>query len=307
MTTDAIIETFGLSKIYKLKGKDKYITALDDVNISIKKGEVFGLLGPNGAGKTTLIQILTTLLQPTSGYALIDGYHLIKDAIKVKSNVALMLGSDMLYYRITAYDNLKFFCKLYKVPNYEQKIKNITNLLGIEDWLNQYVEKLSSGMKMKLALCRTLLLERDILFLDEPTLGLDVKTIALFVDIIKNLDHTIIFTSHDLSVVEKLCDRIAFINEGEILNIGTQDEVKGLIESEIKIEITITNRKQELISELKNYNFIADITHQRKNIILISLKERAYYKNLFQLLGNYNIIKIKEIETSLEDLFLRTY
>ena len=304
---DIVIETFDLTKIYYLKGKKKHIKALDNINISIKRGEIFGLLGPNGAGKTTLIQILTTLLQPTSGYALIDGLHILKHSNKVKSKVALMLGSDMLYYRITSYDNLKFFCKLYKVPNYKQKIRNITNLLGIEDWLNQYVEKLSSGMKMKLALCRTLLLERDILFLDEPTLGLDVKTITLFVDIIKNLDHTIIFTSHDLSVVEKLCDRIAFIDEGEILSIGTQDEVKGLIESEIKIEITITNRKQELISELKNYNFIADITHQRKNIILISLKERVYYKNLFQLLGNYNIIKIKEIETSLEDLFLRTY
>ncbi len=304
---DTVIETFDLTKIYSLKREKKHVKALNNVNISIKRGEIFGLLGPNGAGKTTLIQILTTLLQPTSGYALIDGLHILKHSNKVKSKVALMLGSDMLYYRITAYDNLKFFCKLYKVPNYKQKIRNITNLLGIEDWLNQYVEKLSSGMKMKLALCRTLLLERDILFLDEPTLGLDVKTITLFVDIIKNLDHTIIFTSHDLSVVEKLCDRIAFIDEGEILSIGTQDEVKGLIESEIKIEITITNRKQELISELKNYNFIADITHQRKNIILISLKERAYYKNLFQLLGNYNIIKIKEIETSLEDLFLRTY
>ena len=213
MTTDTIIETFGLSKIYHLKGKDKNIKALEDVNISIKKGEIFGLLGPNGAGKTTFIQILTTLLHPTSGYALIDGYHLIKEAKNVKSKVALMLESDMLYYRLTAYDNLKFFCKLYKVSNYQQKINDMVKLLGIEDWLGQYVEHLSSGMKMKLALARTLLLERDILFLDEPTLGLDVKTVNLFIEIIKNVESTVIFTSHDLSVVEKLCDRIAFINE----------------------------------------------------------------------------------------------
>ena len=136
MKEDMIIETFGLSKIYHLKGKDKNIKALEDVNISIKRGEIFGLLGPNGAGKTTLIQILTTLLHPTSGYAIIDGYHLIKDAKKVKSKVALMLESDMLYHRITAYNNLKFFCKLYRVPNYEQKIHEMTKLLGIEDWLD---------------------------------------------------------------------------------------------------------------------------------------------------------------------------
>ena len=305
MTTDTIIETFGLSKIYHLKGKDKNIKALEDVNISIKKGEIFGLLGPNGAGKTTFIQILTTLLHPTSGYALIDGYHLIKDAKKVKSKVALMLESDMLYYRLTAYDNLKFFCKLYKVSNYQQKINDMVKSLGIEDWLGQYVEHLSSGMKMKLALARTLLLERDILFLDEPTLGLDVKTVNLFIDIIKNLESTIIFTSHDLSVVEKLCDRIAFINEGKILKIGTQDEIKNLAGSEIKVEISLAGKKQELISELHSHNFITDVSDQRKNGILVRLKERTYYKDLLSLLSNYEILKIKEVETSLEDLFLK--
>ena len=300
-----IIETFDLSKIYHLKGKNKNIKALEDVNISIKKGEIFGILGPNGAGKTTLIQILTTLLHPTSGYALIDGYHLIKDAKKVKSKVALMLESDMLYHRITAYDNLKFFSKLYRVPNYEQKIHEMTKSLGIEDWLDQYVEHLSSGMKMKLALARTLLLERDILFLDEPTLGLDVKSVNLFIDIIKNVESTVIFTSHDLSVVEKLCDRIAFINEGKILKIGTQEEIKNLVGSEIKVEIYLACKKQELISELQSHNFITDVSDQQMNGILVYLKERTYYKDLLSLLSNYEILKIKEVETSLEDLFLK--
>jgi len=305
--TDKIIETFGLSKIYYLKGKDKHVNALDDVNISIKKGEIFGLLGPNGAGKTTLIQILTTLLRPTSGYAIIDGYHLLKNTKKVKSKVALMLESDMLYYRLTAYDNLKFFCKLYKVSNYQQKINDMVKLLGIENWLKEYVEKLSSGMKMKLALARTLLLERDILFLDEPTLGMDVKTVNLFIDMIKNVENTIIFTSHDLSVVEKLCDRIAFINEGKILKIGTQEEIKNLSGSEIKVEISLACKKQELLSELHSHDFIIDITEQQKNGFLVHLKEKAYYKDLLSILSNYEIMKIKEVEPALEDLFLRMY
>ena len=287
MTADMIIETFNLSKIYHLKGKDKNIKALEDVNISIKKGEIFGILGPNGAGKTTFIQILTTLLHPTSGYALIDGYHLIKDAMKVKSKVALMLESDMLYYRITAHDNLKFFCKLYRVTNYEKKIDDMTKLLRIEDWLDQYVEHLSSGMKMKLALARTLLLERDILFLDEPTLGLDVKTVNLFIDIIKNVESTIIFTSHDLSVVEKLCDRIAFINEGKIIKIGTQEEIKDLAEFGIKVEISLNTKIKDLFSELSNQSYITEINEERKNKIIIRLKERKNYKDLFNLLRNY--------------------
>jgi len=160
-------------------------------------------------------------------------------------------------------------------------------------------------MKMKLALARTLLIERDILFLDEPTLGLDVKTVNLFIDIIKNVESTIIFTSHDLSVVEKLCDRIAFINEGKIIKIGTQDEIKNLAESEIKIEITLTSQKKKLISELYSHDFITDITEIRENGVIIRLKARVYYKDLLTLLSNYEITKIKEIETSLEDLFLK--
>lgn len=303
--TDTLIETFNLSKIYYLKGKERFIKALDNVNLTIKKGEIFGLLGPNGAGKTTLIQILTTLLRPTSGYALIDGYHLLKDPISVKAKVALMLESDMLYYRITAYANLKFFCKLYDVQNYSQKINQMAKRLGIENWLDQLVEKLSSGMKMKLALCRTLLLERDILFLDEPTLGMDVNTIALFVDIIKSFKGTIILTSHDLSVVEKLCDRIAFINQGRIINIGTQEEVKSLIESDINIEISLRHQKQELLSDLQKQDFIIEITEPRKDLIHIRLKERSNYRTLLELLSNYDIMKIREVETSLEALFLK--
>ncbi len=304
--TDKIIETFGLSKIYHFK-KKKNVNALDDVNISITKGEIFGFLGPNGAGKTTFIQILTTLLRPTSGYAIIDGYHLLKNTKKIKSKVALMLEKDMLYYRLTAYDNLKFFCKLYKVSNYQQKIIDMVKLLGIENWLKEYVEKLSSGMKMKLALARILLLERDILFLDEPTLGMDVKTVNLFIDIIKNIESTIILTSNDLSVVEKLCHRIAFINEGKILKIGTQEELIKLAGSEIILEITISSKKQELISKLNSYNFITNIIELRKNVVLVHLKERAYYKDLLNLISDYEIMKIKEVETTLEDLFLRMY
>ena len=303
--TETLIETFNLSKTYYLKGKERIIKALDNVNLTIKKGEIFGLLGPNGAGKTTLIQILTTLLRPTSGYALIDGYHLLKDPISVKAKVALMLESDMLYYRIKAYDNLKFFCKLYDVQNYKQKINQMAKRLGIENWLDQLVEKLSSGMKMKLALCRTLLIERDILFLDEPTLGMDVNTIALFVDIIRNFKGTIILASHDLSVVEKLCDRIAFINQGKIINIGTQDEVKELIESDINIEISLRQQKQELFSDLQKQDFIIEITEPRKDLVRIRLKERSNYRTLLELLSNYDIMKIKEVETSLEKLFLK--
>ena len=301
---DDIIKTVNLTKIYKLKGRKKEIKALNNINLTIKEGEFFGLLGPNGAGKTTLIQILTTITQPTEGYALIDGYNVVKQPKKVKPLIGLMLESEMLYYRITGYDNLKFFCKIYKIPNYRKKIKKITEEFGLYNWLNQYVNHYSSGMKMKLALCRTLLLDRRILLLDEPTLGLDVKSINFIVKKLKTLNKTIFLTSHDMSVVEKLCHRIAFINNGNILKIGNKNEIKKLMQSQIQIYIEINKNKKELIQELNKQNFVQEIVENNDGIkVLIS--SRDFYNNLLLILGNYPIIRVNEPELSLEELFLK--
>ena len=299
-----IIETFDLTKTYKLKGGKKEIRALKNINLSVKAGEIFGLLGPNGAGKTTMIQILTTLIQPTSGYAIIDGYNILKNPIKAKNRIALMLSSKMIYRRKTAYDNLKFFCKIYSVQNYKEKIDHMVEEFGLKEWLNQYVEKFSSGMKMKLALCRTFLLERKILFLDEPTAGVDVESVSFIVDKIQNSGCTIFLTSHDMGVVEKLCNRIAFLNQGSVLKIGTKEEIRQLEQTEINIEISVKNNKNKLKIELNQQDFISNLIDTNKGFI-ISLKSRNNYKELILILGKYNIFKIKELDLSLEDLFLK--
>jgi ABC-2 type transport system ATP-binding protein len=299
-----VIETIDLTKIYKLKGKKMEIRALNNVNLSIKEGEIFGLLGPNGAGKTTLIQILTTITQATSGYAIVNGYDVTLHPKKVKSLIGLMLAGDMLYYRITGYDNLKFFCKIYKIPHYKEKIEIIAKEFGLTRWMNQYVEFYSSGMKMKLALCRTLLLERPILFLDEPTLGLDVKSTNFIIDKLRSLNKTILLTSHDMSVVEKLCDRIAFINLGNILKVGTKNEVKTLIQSQIKIHVEIKDSKPKLKEDLVKLDYIGDV-FEGPNGLDIILKKREFYKNLLEVLNNYEVLRINEPDLSLEELFLK--
>lgn len=301
---NSIIETIDLTKVYKLKNNAEGFKALDNVNISINEREIFGLLGPNGAGKTTMISILTTLIQPTSGYATIDGFNIIKNPEKAKSRVALMLESDMLYFRITAYDNLKFFCKIYNVPNYREKITTMAKEFGIYSWLNQNVENFSSGMKMKLALCRTLLLDRKILFLDEPTLGLDVKTLNFVVNKIKEVNKTIFLTSHDMNVVEKLCSRIAFIDKGAIIRIGTKEYIQKLMQLENKIEIDIEKNKNLLKYELKELNYIDDVVDTKKGLIII-LNNRLNYKDLLLILSKYPILKVKEHDYSIEELFLK--
>ena len=301
---NTIIETFDLSKKYKIRGPWKYLQALENINLSVNEGEIFGLLGPNGAGKTTLIEILTTIKQPTGGYATINGFDVVTQSRKVKPLIGIMFASEMLYYRITGYDNLKFFCKIYKIPQYKKKINDRAEEFGLTNWLDQYVEVFSSGMKMKLALCRTLLLEQDILFLDEPTLGLDVKSKSFIIEKIKKLDKTIFLTSHDMSVIEKLCDRIAFINTGKILNVGTKNDVKTLMQTQIKIDIEIKDNKKQLMNELDQHAFVKEISETKIGLEVI-LKNREQYNKLFQILSKYQILRINEPKLSLEELFLK--
>lgn len=299
-----IIETFDLSKKYKLKGKKKEVFALNKVNISIKEGEIFGLLGPNGAGKTTMIQILTTLIQPTSGYAIIDGFNVLKKPKQIRRRIGLMLGSEMLYYRLTAYDNLCFFSEIYNIPNYKKKIIDLSNEFGLETWLNQYVENFSSGMKMKLALVRTLLLNPKILFLDEPTLGLDVKTKEFIVNKLQNINKTIFLCSHDMNLVDKVCDRVGFINKGKILKIGTKGEIKKVMEKEIKVEIEINENKSQLKSEINHQQFTIEIIDTNKGFIIF-IKDRKYYKDLLSILSKYSVLRVNEEKASIEELFIK--
>lgn len=300
-----IIETFDLTKKYKLKGSKKEIIALNNVNISVKEGEIFGLLGPNGAGKTTLVSVLTTLAAPTSGYATIDGLNIINQRKKVKSKVTLMLDNQMIYNRITGLANLKFICKIYKVPYSKEKIKTMAKDFGLEKWLNQYVSTYSRGMKMKLALLRTLLLNRKLLFLDEPTLGLDVETKNFIINKLITLNRTIFLTSHNMTVVEKLCDRIGFIDKGKIIKIGTSEDIKRFGQSEIRVQINIIKDKSKLISELKIKDFINEISSVNHGIINISLKARNNFKDLFSVLAKYEVLSIKEKTLTLEDQFLK--
>ncbi|MFW9942107.1 MAG: ABC transporter ATP-binding protein [Candidatus Thorarchaeota archaeon] len=298
-----IIETFNLSKVYSLK-KGKMIRALDNVNIHIFEGEKFGLLGPNGAGKTTMISILSTLIQPSSGYAIIDGDNILKNPSNIKSKNALMLGNDMLYYRITGYANLKFFCKIYGVKDYKEKILKVSKEFGIEKWLNEYVERYSAGMKCKLSLCRVFLSDPKILFLDEPTLGLDVMTTKFIIDKLKNSDKTIFLTSHNMDIVDKLCTKIAFINNGKIIKLGSKEEIRKLLQKGVKMFIGIKENKNQLKQELEQQNFITEV-EDKSNGLNVELLNRNFYNKLFPILKKFNILKMQEIELSVEDLFLK--
>ena len=300
---NSILETFNLSKSYHLKGRN-IIHALDDVNIRISEGEKFGLIGPNGAGKTTLISILSTLIRPSSGYAIIDGDDVLKKPNKIKNKIALMLGSDMIYYRISGYANLKFFCKVNGVKDYKRKIFQIAEEFEIKNWLNEYVERYSSGMKCKLALCRVLILDPKVLFLDEPTLGLDVKTTKFIIDKLKHLNKTVFLSSHNMDIIDKLCTKIAFINKGKIIKIGSKEGLRKLLQKRIKIFIGIDDNISKLKQELEQQDFIASISNETGGLN-IELLKRDFYNKLFPFFGKYKITKMQELDLSVKDLFLK--
>ena len=298
------IEIKDLTKVYELKKTKEKVFALKNINFNVKKGEILGLLGPNGAGKTTLVSILSTLIQPTSGSAKILGYDVVKQPWMIKRHIGLMFGSEMIYRRLTGNQNLKFFAKLYGVSNYKKKIDELAQTFGLKMWMDQYVDKYSKGMQLKLALGRILLINPKVLFLDEPLLGLDPNGIAELIKILKNLNQTIILTSHQMNVVEKVCDRIAFLKQGTILKIDTQDNYIKYLYKNKKYMISISEKKNELIDLLKNKEFVTDI-EQEKDKILFSMQDGSFLNEIFNILKDFQIKGFTEIEPELDDIFLK--
>ena len=299
-----IIETFDLTKEYKLKTGGK-IVALNKINMSIKKGEIFGLLGPNGAGKTTLVSILSTLLQPTSGTAQVFGLDVRKYPNKIKNKIGLMLGDEIVYNRMTGLDNLKFFARIYRIKDYKEKINQITTSLGINHKLKEYVSNYSRGQKLRIAISRVLLIEPEVLFLDEPLLGLDPKTTREIIKILFDLKKTILLTSHQMSIVEQLCHRIAFLNRGSIIKIDTNDNFINILMHFVRIGINIDDKEQkkELRNELKNLNYITNLKSTKTGFI-ISISDKKDYPSLLSCLGKYPVQKVQEIDPTLDDVFI---
>ncbi len=302
---EPIIQSLNLTKIYQRKDGRELI-ALDSVNFEINEGEFFGLLGPNGAGKTTLISLLSTLRTPTRGYALINGYNILNEEKKIKRIIGVMLEKTMLYYRMTGFQNLKFFAKISDIKDYREKIKNLINLVGLDDWADEYIERYSNGMKMKLALARVLLLDPKILILDEPTLGLDVKAVKEFTELIKSLQKTVLITSHDMHMMEKVCHRIAFINHGKILKIDTQANLKKYLGGGLRITIKIENQRNQLLDDLRSKDFISKVEENVDRISFI-LNDQGNYPALFSILQRYPIASLIEDQPSLEDVFIQFY
>jgi len=229
-----MIRTINLTKRFG------HLTAVNNLNLDISPGEIFGFLGPNGAGKTTTIRILTGLLRPTSGQALVGGYDVQKEPEKAKRIIGLVPEHPFLYQKLTGGEFLNFVADLYEIPleTKEKRISDLLSLFEINEWENVLIENYSHGMQRRLVMASVLLHDPKVIFLDEPLVGLDPKAGRLVKRIFQELSQrkvTIFMSTHTLEIAEKLCQRIGIIQEGRLVALGTNEELRRKAEKEGKM------------------------------------------------------------------------
>ncbi len=225
-----MIEAEGLCKVFQDKKRGQ-VRAVNDVSFVCKPGQIYGLLGANGAGKTTTLRMLATILEPTSGTARVAGFDLMKDPENVRANVGFLSTATALYGRLTAQEMVEYFGRLYGLddPTIEKRIDLIFTRLEMNDFRDRRCDKLSTGMKQKVSIARTLVHDPQVMIFDEPTLGLDVmaaRTIVQFIRECRDNGKTVIFSTHVMTEVEKLCDHIGIIHGGMLLDEGTLSDLR---------------------------------------------------------------------------------
>ena len=297
------------------KSEKRQVEALKDISLEVQAGEIFGLLGPNGAGKTTLIKILTTLLLPSAGEGWVNGYHLRKEENQVRATVGCMLmGERGLYWKLTGRENLDYFGALYHLspPDRRRRSREIINLLGLEDIADRTVETYSSGQKMKLAFGKALINDAPLLVLDEPTNTLDVPSASELRAIVRDLNDqgkTVIYTTHIMAEAESLCDRVAIIDHGQLLALGTIEALKASLGRErvVRIEGVIPSRSLEAVKRLPG---VAQATRTTVDgcdqLTVVTANDHENLPQLIEILSQTNALiqKIVPEEVTLEDVFI---
>ena len=299
-----IIKTDNLTKKF-----DK-LTAVDDISFSVKKGEIFGFLGPNGAGKTTTIKMLTTLLHPTHGSAEIAGFDIQKQRDNVRKNIGVVFQEPALDIDLTGYENLDYHARMYGFERSKRKerINEVLELVDLQDKKDVFVKNYSGGMKRRLEIARGLMHYPTVLFLDEPTLGLDSQTRRAIWAYVKKMNReeetTIFLTTHYMDEAENLCDRIGIIDHGKILVLDRISNLKNNVGKDV---ITLScNSREKLIAELEKLEWVEKITRFDDFITLGVRKGDEKIPTVIEI-AQKNGIKIKSISVrkpTLDDVFL---
>ena len=259
MTTEPVIVCSALRRVYSsrsLVGGKRETVALDDLSLEVEKGAVFGLLGPNGAGKTTTVRILTTLLLPTAGVASVLGYDVVRQAPAIRRRIGLVLGGDRgLYGRLSGRQNLRYFAALNHMSSgsASARIDELLDQMGLTDAGSRPVEEYSRGMKQRLHLARGLLSDPEVLFLDEPTMGLDpsgAQELRALIPELARQGKTILLTTHYMSEADLLCDQVVIIDKGSVVAAGTPSDIKRTFSRVAALDIRVNPGRADDIGQL---------------------------------------------------------
>jgi ABC-2 type transport system ATP-binding protein len=287
------------------------IVAVDDISFEIKKGELFGIVGPNGAGKTTTIKMLSTLLLPTSGNASILGCDILRDTDEIRRRIGFTFGGNKgLYGRLSALDNLRYFAELYKIdPDLiGKRIDELLDVVGLAGREHDRVETYSSGMQQRLHLARALLHDPELIFLDEPTVGIDpvgAREIRQLVKVFVERGKTILLTSHYMYEVEELCDRIAVVNQGRIIALDTPAALKAGFQGDCVIVIQAPNGKQSVQGLLDSLQTQLTKVHvSGDSLSLYTKNPSVVLDGLTPLLKEKIVANIEVRNASLEDVYV---
>jgi ABC-2 type transport system ATP-binding protein len=321
MSNSFAIETENLGRIYKLRGNKKEarkeLIALEDVSLTVQRGELFGLLGPNGAGNTTLIKILTTLLSPTSGLARVAGadVHLEPDLVRPRINM-VSGGESSGYGLLTVRENLWMFSQFYGVPSKEanERIEALLEMVGMKDRMHTKSSDLSTGLRQKMNIVRGFLTDPEVLFLDEPTLGLDVgasRDVRRFIiEWLKaDKERTLLLTTHYMVEADELCDRVAIINKGKVLACDTPSALKQRLQKDVTFEIEtsplngLTPQMMESQPEVKKAALTDIEGGARWKLSLVDESALARVFNLFAQ-KDVKVMNLNKRQPTLEDVFV---
>jgi ABC-2 type transport system ATP-binding protein len=315
----AVIEAENLHRTYRtttgtFRRRAKSVEAVRGVSFEVGEGELFGLLGPNGAGKTTTIKMLITLLIPTAGTARVLGYDVVESPREVRKRIGYVFGGERgVYERLSGYDNLRYFAELYGVPPriQKQRIEELLRLVGLKGREHERAEGYSRGMKQRLHVARGLLHDPQVLFLDEPTLGLDPvgarelrSTIASFTAAGK----TVLMTTHYMFEADSLCNRIAVISRGEIVAEGTPMELKSRVESGRVTEVEVFGIPEETVGRLRQLDGVLAVSvEEREQAQVLSVQTRADVQLTASILAHLDGASIGRVsyrEPTLEDAYV---
>ena len=292
-------------------------TAVDDINFTIKNDEIVGFLGPNGAGKSTTMNMITGYIEPTSGKIIVNDYEISKDPKKVKRQIGYMPESTPLYNDLTVREFVNYMAdlKYVKRKDKKEKVDKVLQDVGLTDVQKKLIRNLSRGYKQRVSMAGALIGDPKVLILDEPTVGLDPKQITEIRDLIRKLgkNHTVILSSHILSEVSQICEKVIIINKGKVLAVDTPSNLEEKFEEENRIFVTVEDEKNKIdrvakkIKNLKSIEFIKDKNDGTKQYELIADKSTDLRKEIFNLFpkNDINILELKKSEITLEDAFLK--